>query len=114
MAVAATPYRAIAHGIRREILDLLRGGSLSAGAIARQFPNVSRPAVSKHLSVLREATLVAARKRGRERIYSLNAAPLQEVDDWIGRYEEHWQEQLQALKAHLEAKPQKEETQDEG
>ncbi|MFQ5946853.1 MAG: helix-turn-helix domain-containing protein, partial [Anaerolineae bacterium] len=53
MVIAATPYRAIAHGIRREILDLLRTGSLTAGAIADQFPEVSRPAVSKHLSVLR-------------------------------------------------------------
>ncbi|MFQ5946217.1 MAG: ArsR/SmtB family transcription factor, partial [Anaerolineae bacterium] len=68
------------------------------------FPEVSRPAVSKHLSVLRQATLVASRKRGRERIYSLNAAPLQEVDTWIGGYEEHWEEQLESLKAYLEGR----------
>ena len=103
MAIAATSYRAIAHGIRRQILDLLRAGSLTAGAIAEQFPEVSRPAVSKHLSVLRQATLVAARKQGRERIYSLNAAPLQEVDNWVGGYKQHWEEQLEALKAHSEA-----------
>lgn len=94
-------FRAVADPTRREILDLLRGGELRAGEIAGAFP-VSRPAVSKHLRVLRQAELVERRKAGRRRLYRLNPEPLRQVDDWVSRYEEFWEASLGRLKEHVE------------
>ncbi|MGH2523591.1 MAG: metalloregulator ArsR/SmtB family transcription factor, partial [Anaerolineales bacterium] len=71
MAALASPYKAIADDTRRRILDALRTESLTAGAIAGRFRRLSRPAVSKHLSILRRSRLVSAKKQGRERVYSL-------------------------------------------
>jgi DNA-binding transcriptional ArsR family regulator len=86
---------------------MLRGGSLNAGVIARRFHGISRPAVSKHLAILRRSRLVIARKNGRELLYSLNAAPLREVDAWLRRYQVFWGRQLESLKAHVESTPAK-------
>ena len=66
---------AIADPVRREILALLRGGPMPAGAIADRFA-ISRPAVSRHLRVLREAGLVVDTPQGRERVYRLDVRPL--------------------------------------
>ena len=79
-------YRAISDGTRRQILDLLLRKSMTAGEIARRFRSISRPAVSKHLAVLRRSRLVLIRKHGRERIYVLNTIPLKEVADWVNGY----------------------------
>ncbi len=73
---------ALADPVRREIVELLAGGEASAGAIAARFP-VSRPAVSRHLRVLREAGLVSAAERGRERVYALERGPLVELEGWL-------------------------------
>jgi DNA-binding transcriptional ArsR family regulator len=97
------PYAAIADPTRRRILDVLRNGSLNAGMIARRFHGISRPAVSKHLGILRRSHLVVARKNGRELLYSLNAAPLREVDTWLRRYEVFWGRQLESFKTHVES-----------
>ncbi|MDX1624841.1 MAG: metalloregulator ArsR/SmtB family transcription factor [Gemmatimonadota bacterium] len=94
-------FRAVADATRREILDLLSGGERPAGEIADAFP-VSRPAVSRHLRMLREADLVASRKEGRRRLYSLNPEPLRKVDEWVSRYERFWGASLERLKAHVE------------
>src|SRR5690348_18467132 len=72
-------FNALADPTRRAVLDLLRAGSRPAGDIARAF-TVSRPAVSKHLSILRRAHLVEERREGRHRLYQLNPEPLREVD----------------------------------
>jgi DNA-binding transcriptional ArsR family regulator len=96
-----TPYEAIADLTRRRILDLLRHQEMPAGQVATHFP-VSRPAVSKHLRVLRRARLVREVRRGRHRFYRLNAKPLREVDSWVHRYERFWREGLSALKQYLE------------
>ncbi|HXG36198.1 MAG TPA: metalloregulator ArsR/SmtB family transcription factor [Dehalococcoidia bacterium] len=90
-------FEAIADPTRRQILDLLREGEIAAGEVARHFP-VSRPAVCKHLRVLRKAGLVQERRRGRHRLYRLNAAPLAEVGSWLSRYEVFWGERLAVLK----------------
>ena len=82
---------------------MLRRGSQDAGAIAQRFPGISRPAVSKHLAVLRRAHLVVARRHGRQLRYSLNAAPLAEVDAWLCQYQTHWDQQLRSFKNHLES-----------
>jgi DNA-binding transcriptional ArsR family regulator len=89
---------AIADPVRRAILVLLRDQALTAGQIAEQFP-ISRPAVSRHLRVLRESNLVADTALGRTRIYQATPAPLAEVAAWITAFErlEAWTERLAAL-----------------
>lgn len=78
-------FRAIADPTRRRILARLRGGPAGTGRIARAFP-VSRPAISRHLRLLAEAGLVRRRRLGRRCLYTLNAAPLKAVEDWISLY----------------------------
>ncbi len=101
-------YHAISDRTRRQILDLLSEESLTAGAIALRFGRISRPAVSKHLAVLRRSKLVLIRKQGRERIYTLNAAPLKDVSDWVSRYQAFWDEQLESFKNYVESNPKQE------
>ena len=97
-------YDALADPTRRRILDLLRErGALRAGDLAAWFPQISRPAVSKHVRVLREAGLVVERPEGRERWYALNPVPLQEVFDWLQFYESLWRDRLARLKEKVEA-----------
>ena len=109
-----TPYRAIADDTRRHILDLLRAESLTAGDIAGRFKRrLSRPAVSKHLRILRSSRLVTATKQGRERVYALNAEPLREVDDWVKQYETFWDQQLEAFKDYVESETKKENRNDQ-
>jgi DNA-binding transcriptional ArsR family regulator len=101
-------YHAISDQTRRQILDMLHHESLTAGAIAVRFGKISRPAVSKHLAVLRRSKLVLIKKQGRERIYTLNAAPLKEVSDWVNRYQAFWDEQLKSFKDYVESNPKQE------
>src|SRR5438309_9326172 len=91
---AATPgreitFQALADPTRRAVLDLLRRGSQPAGQIASAFP-VSRPAISKHLRLLRRAHLVREHREGRHRVYQLNPEPLRAVDSWIEPYRVFW------------------------
>lgn len=99
-----SPYRAISDPTRRRILDLLRdAGPLRAGEIADRFPQISRPAVSKHLRILRQAKLVRESREGREHWYHLNAEPLRALyEGWIRHYEAFWTERLQTLKRIVE------------
>ncbi len=101
---ARNPFGAIADPTRRSILDLLRDQkTLTAGEIAAQFPRFSRAAVSKHLRVLRQARLVRARERGRERHYSLDVTPLAEIyEDWLRSFAPYWEESLKQLKEQVE------------
>jgi DNA-binding transcriptional ArsR family regulator len=95
-------FHALADPTRRAMLDLLRHGSLPAGQIARAFP-VTRPAISKHLRLLRRARLVQERREGRHRLYRLDPAPLKPVDSWLERYRAFWQANLTSLKDFVEA-----------
>lgn len=97
-------FRAVSDPTRRRILDLLRdAGPLRAGDIAARFPRMSRPAVSKHLRILRHARLVREASQGRERWYQLNPQPLREMyDSWLRHYEAFWTERLQTLKQIVE------------
>ena len=99
---AAVVYGAIADPTRRAILDALRRGEHSAGEIAELFP-VSRPAVSRHLRVLRNAGLLAERREAQSRIYSLNAKPLHEVEQWLQQYRVFWGAKLYDLKQYAES-----------
>ncbi len=94
-------FKALADPTRREILALLRDRRRPAGEIAARF-SVSRPAISKHLRLLRQARLVVETRRGRERLYQLNAAPLKSVDEWLAAYRRYWRTQLQNLKHYVE------------
>ena len=94
-------FRAIADPTRRRILGLLRHGRQPVGEIAANF-RISRPAVSKHLRVLRSAGLIATRQEGASTLCSLNANPLQTVDAWLAEYAAFWSGSLASLKKHLE------------
>ena len=91
---------AIADPTRRELLALLAGGEVAAGDLADRFP-VSRPAISRHLRVLREAGLVRSRTEGRRRLYALDPAPLRELDAWLEPYRDLWAQRLDALDTEI-------------
>jgi DNA-binding transcriptional ArsR family regulator len=91
---------ALSDPIRREVLALLAAGEMAAGDLAARFP-VSRPAVSRHLRVLREAGLVRARTEGKRRLYALDPRPLRELDDWLEPYRELWAQRLDALDTEI-------------
>jgi DNA-binding transcriptional ArsR family regulator len=100
-------FSALADPTRRAVLDLLRQGTQPAGQIAKAFP-VSRPAISKHLRLLRRAHLVQERREGRHRLYQLNPEPLKAVDSWLEQYRVFWQKNLANLKTFVEAECKKE------
>src|ERR671911_366739 len=85
---------AIADPIRRRVLELVRDDELPAGVLAERF-DVSRPAVSRHLRVLREAGVGGERGGGRQRLYRANLEPLAELRDWLDDY---WSGRLAALR----------------
>jgi DNA-binding transcriptional ArsR family regulator len=94
-------FRAIADPTRREILNLLRHGPHAVGEIAGNF-RTSRPAISKHLKLLKSAGLVIARQRGTANICALNARPLIAVNDWLRDYQAFWKATLRDLKKYVE------------
>ena len=90
--------KAIAAPRRRQILSLVRDGELSAGAIAAHF-DVTRPAISQHLNVLKEAGLVNERRNGTQRLYRARPEGLAEVKQFL---DEFWGARLEALKREAE------------
>lgn len=83
-------YSAIADPTRRQLIQMLAGADeLPLHKMAAKFA-MGRTAVSKHLTILKEAGLVVGRKVGRETRYQLNAAPLREVQEWVSFYERFW------------------------
>jgi len=96
-------WRALASPIRRRMLDVLRDGPLSTGAVADEFPDLSRFAVMQHLGVLEEAELVVPQRQGRVRLNYLNPVPIQRIHErWVSRYQQPWTEALVSLKSSLE------------
>ena len=85
----------LADPVRRELVDLLTRGELSAGELAGRFP------ISRHLRVLREAGLVTGRTEGRRRLYALDPRPLREIDDWLEPYRDLWAQRLDALDTEI-------------
>jgi DNA-binding transcriptional ArsR family regulator len=98
-------FAALADPTRRRIVELLVDGERSAGELAAEF-DTSRPGVSRHLRVLREQGLVRAREDGRRRLYSLEPAPLVELDAWLERYRGFWTNRLDALGTELRRRRQ--------
>ena len=93
-------FTAIAEPVRREILAQLRCSELPAGSLV-EILGLPQPNVSKHLKALRQAGLVRMRVNGQQRLYSLEAAPLAELDQWLEPYRAYWSGKLDALEDHL-------------
>jgi len=87
-------FHAVAEPTRRRLLDNLSRGPRSAGHLAREFRS-SRPAVSKHLRILRKARLVRVHRLGRHQIYALTPAPLEKIERWVARYQAFWNARLE-------------------
>src|SRR3954462_12696316 len=98
---ASDVFNAVADPTRRAILDRLRQGNAPVAELASGF-RVSRPAISKHLKVLRSARLVRERKEGRQRIYQLEPERIEEVAMWAEEYRRFWLQNIGNLKRHLE------------
>ena len=101
MGMTSAVFDALADPTRRRLLELLAERERSAGDLAGEF-TISRPAVSRHLRVLRDAGLVRSREDAQRRIYALRPQPLAELDDWLGRYRRFWSGALDRLERHLE------------
>jgi DNA-binding transcriptional ArsR family regulator len=97
-------FFALADGTRRGVLARLRHGEATAGSLADGF-HVTRPAVSRHLRVLRRAALVTEQRRGRERVYTLVPERLRLINEWIADYRVFWSARLHDLKDFVEAMP---------
>ena len=91
---------ALADPTRQRIVEMLAGRELSMGAIADAF-DVSAPAISQHLKVLRDAKLVRVRAEAQRRIYTLDPAGFDEVDAWLTRIRRFWRGKLDALEQAL-------------
>jgi DNA-binding transcriptional ArsR family regulator len=99
MARAATTtdaFNAVAEPRRRQILDQLSTGELAVNDLVARL-GLAQPLVSKHLRVLREVGLVEVRDSGRQRVYRLNALPLQPIHEWVRQYEQAWEARFSAL-----------------
>ena len=97
---------AIADPTRRRIVELLATRDHTAGELVAEF-DLSAPAISQHLNVLREAGLVTTRAEGQSRIQSLNPKGLDELDAWLDRTRRFWSSRLDALEAELKAEDAK-------
>ena len=95
-------FETLADPTRRQIVDLLAERDRTAGELCDHF-EVSQPAVSRHLRVLREAGLVASRSEAQRRIYRLTPEPLVEVDRWLERHRDYWRGRLDKLGSVLSA-----------
>ena len=101
--MTTTLFEILAEPSRRRVLDLLLSEEHTVGELVEAL-DMSQPAVSKHLRVLREAGLVEARVEAQRRVYRLRPEPLAEVDAWLAPYRKFWRGKLASLQRHLESK----------
>ena len=94
-------FTVIAHPVRRQILEILVHGDKTVTGLAEPF-EISRSAISQHLSILLESGLVAVQKRGKERYYQLRPETLNEVYSWVTQFEHFWSDKLDSLEAYLD------------
>jgi DNA-binding transcriptional ArsR family regulator len=94
-------FSALANPVRRRLLDALRDGPRAVNDLVSEF-ELSRPAVSEHLQVLRQANLVREEPRGRQRYYHLEPQPLDEVREWLHPFEHYWRARMRSLRDLLE------------
>lgn len=97
-------FTAVADPTRRQVLDMLLLREHSAGELGNAFPTLSQPAMSRHLRVLRDVGLIQVRSDAQRRLYSLRPEAFEELATWISRYEGFWNQRLDALAAHLDAR----------
>lgn len=97
-------FAALADPTRRRIVEMLAASELPAGEIARRF-DMTAPAVSQHLKLLRAAGLVSVRRDAQRRIYALDPAGLAELDAWLARYRRFWHDRLASLERELGGPP---------
>src|SRR5205823_14125037 len=100
----ATSFQVLADPTRRRILDLLLERPWPVGELAERL-RITQPGTSKHLRVLREAGLVAARQDAQRRWYELRPGPLAEIDAWLQPYRRLWEASLDDLERHLDVMP---------
>jgi len=100
-----TTFQVLGEPNRQAILDLLRDGECPVGDLVERL-QLSQPAVSKHLRVLKEAGLVESRPDAQRRLYRVRAEPLRAVDDWLAPYRTFWTAHLDRLESHLEQRRQ--------
>jgi len=94
-------FSALADPVRAEIVQMLAGADMAAGSIAARF-DITRPAVSRHLSVLLKSNLVRVRGEAQRRVYSLNPDGLDDAAHWIDQCRAAWNARLDALGRHLD------------
>lgn len=101
----STVFKALGHPIRRRILDILKESAKTTGELNDYFPEVTRYAIMKHLTILEEGNLVVVRREGKYRRNFLNAVPLQEMHNrWVGKYMQSTANSLLNLRAVVEKK----------
>ena len=93
-------FNAIGEARRRDILDTLIAGEKAVGTIVNDL-SLSQPQVSKHLRVLSEVGLVTCRAEGRRRLYRLEPARLRPMHEWLGKYEQAWNDRLDRMDDYL-------------
>ena len=93
----AVVFQALADPTRRAILARIAKDRIHVAQLSQYFP-VSRPAISKHLRILRNAGLLKHECKGKKTFYRLNPLPLQQVDHWLAQYRQLWQTSLDTLK----------------
>jgi DNA-binding transcriptional ArsR family regulator len=93
---------AIADPTRRRIVELLAERDRTSGELVREF-DLSAPAISQHLNVLREAGLVTTRAEGQSRVQALDPRGFDELEDWLSRTRRFWSQRLDALERELRA-----------
>jgi DNA-binding transcriptional ArsR family regulator len=96
-------FTALAEPNRLAIVELLRRGPQTVGAIGEQL-HLYQPQVSKHLRVLRDAGLVAVQPRAQQRVYALRREPLRDLDRWLEHFRALWDERLASLERYLAEK----------
>jgi len=101
-ATTSDVFNAIAEPRRREIIDILAGGSAKAVGDLVHTLNIPQPAVSKHLGVLRKVGLVTVSKQGQHRLYQLNAQELKPVHEWVKNFERFWSHHVDRIKQRAE------------
>jgi DNA-binding transcriptional ArsR family regulator len=98
---ALSAFDVLAEPSRREILELLRDGERPVSELVDNL-NLSQPAVSKHLRVMKDAGLVDVRPDAQRRLYRICPEPLEQLDDWLEPYRKFWTTRLDRLESHLD------------
>jgi DNA-binding transcriptional ArsR family regulator len=104
--VSFSIFEVLAEPSRRDILELLRSGERPVGDLVERL-NLSQPAVSKHLRVLRDAGFVDVRADAQRRLYRISPKPLEELDNWLEPYRQFWTTHLVRLESHLDTRRKK-------